>query len=184
MKKAAFSLVEIVLALGIIGIALLAIFGLFGTALRSNSETLSQQEVLGLSRSFTDFLRSTNSGAGFTNVYDWVRNPSNAPELYSFALSNGVFTNGVFGTSLSSTSIEGRPGRLYRMVIGLSPNLPIRPAGTNIQRPVPSDLPANPGSYTNDAALGVQVRAFMVGATGVPLSSLQPVFTYDTTVFR
>lgn len=184
MNKAGFSLVEIVLAVGIIGVALLAIFGLFSTALRSNAETMSQQEVLGLSRSFTDFLRSTNGGAGFTNVYGWVRNPSSAPEVYAFAMTNGVFTNGIIGSSMTEDVIGRRPGRLYRMVLSLSPNMPIQSGGTNIMRPLADNLPANVAAYTNDALLAVQVRAFVVGGPGVPLTNLTPVFTYDTTVFR
>lgn len=68
----AFSLIEIVLAVGIISIALLAIFGMFSVSLRSSAETLSQHEVTGITRSLNDFLSSPRYGAGFASISNWL----------------------------------------------------------------------------------------------------------------
>ncbi len=183
--RAGFSLIEIVLAVGIVSIALLAIFGLFGTSLRSNAETLSQHEFMGVTRSFGDYLHATNGGAGFSNVFNWVKTPATAPEIYSFAMTNGSFTNGL-GTDPAFLAAAGqRPGRLFRLALALSPNMPLRDSsGSVISRPSASDLPATAASYTNEAVLALQIRAFSVPAPGVTITNLQPVFTYDTTIRR
>ncbi len=184
-QEKGFSLVEIVLAVGIISIALLAIFGLFGTSLRSNAETLSQHEFMGVTQSFGDYLHATNGGTGFGNVFNWVKSPGSAPEIYSFAMTNGSFTNGLVTDPAFLTAMAQRPGRLFRMTIALSPNMPIRDStGNVIARPSVSDLPASAATYTNEAVLAIQVRAFSVPSPGVSVTSLQPVFIYDTTVRR
>lgn len=184
-SKQGFSLIEIVLAVGIVSIALLAIFGLFGTALRSNAETLSQHEVLGVTRSLSDFLHATNGGAGFSNVFSWIKTPAAAPEIYSFATTNGAFTNGLGNDAAFSAAAGQRPGRLFRMEISLSPNMPIRNFSGNVTAaPAVSDLPADPAAYTNEAVLALQVRAFSVPSVGAALTNLQPVFTYDTAIRR
>jgi type II secretory pathway pseudopilin PulG len=183
--RGGFSLIEIVLAVGIVSLALLAIFGLFGTALRSNAETLSQHEFLGVTRSFGDYLHATNGGAGFTNVFDWVKSPDSAPDLYSFAMTNGSFTNGLGSDPAFMAAAGQRAGRLFQMKVFLSPNMPLRNAAGNvIARPSVSDLPANAAAYTNDAALALQVQAYSVPAPGVTITNLQPVVTYDTTIRR
>jgi len=179
----AFSLVEIILAVGIISIALVAIFGMFGTSLRSNSETISQEEVLGLNRSFSDYLRSTN--VGFSNVFGWVKATGTDPGIFAFVQTNGQITNGLGSDAAFVAVTSARSGRLFRSVIDLSPNMPLRQAnGTLIARPVAADLPATAGLFTNDAALAVQVRVFSVSSAGAVVTNLQPVLIYDTAVFR
>ncbi len=187
--KAGFSLVEIVLALGIVSVSLLAIFGMFGAALKTNNETISQQEVLGMTRSFNDFLRATNAsgGGGFTNVYPWIVNTNNQPRLMAFVMTNGIITNG-FATNSTFRSVASDPrqrqGRLYEMKLSLSPNMPLRQAnGSLIARPQASDLPATAAAYTNDAMLAIQVSAHVVPSVDAIVTN-QPVFTYETTLSR
>ncbi len=181
--RRAFSLIEIVLAVGIMSIALVAIFGMFGTSLRSNAETISQHEVLGLSRSLSDFLRSTN--AGFSNVFTWVKDVNSDPGIYAFIQSNGVITNGLGTDTSFVAAASSRSGRLYRSVLLLSPNMPLKQAdGSVITRPMAANLSATSAGFTNDAALAVQVRFYAVPSPGVAVTNLQPVFTYDTAVLR
>ncbi len=119
-----FSLVEIVLALGILSFALVAIFGLVGQALRSNTETISQHEVVGLSRGLADFLRSTNGGAGFSKTFDWVKTPSSQPEIYGFASSNGIVTNALGSTPGLTILAAGRSSRLFRYALAFRRTCP------------------------------------------------------------
>lgn len=178
-----FSLIEIVLAVGIISISLVAIFGLFGTSLRSNSETIAQHEVLGLSRSLSDFLRSTN--AGFSNVYSWVKDPNSDPGIYSYLQTNGQITNGLGSDAGFSGAATSRGGRLFRSILTLSPNMPLRQSdGSLIARPSAANLPASAAGFTNDAALAVQIRVYSVPSSNYPPTNLQPAFTYDTAIFR
>jgi prepilin-type N-terminal cleavage/methylation domain-containing protein len=183
--RSGFSLVEIILAVGIIGVAMLAIFGLFGTSLRTNAETLAQHEFLGMSRSVRDFLASTNTGAGFTNVFGWVRDTNSQPEIYSFTQTNGVVTNGLGSNAAFVTATTSRGGRLFRLRLTLSPNMPLlTSSGTLVARPSVGDLPASAASFTNNAVLPVRVQAFSVPATGTTLQNTSPAFSYDTVVPR
>jgi hypothetical protein len=56
----AFSLIEVVLALGVVAIALVGIFSLFSTSLRTNRETTDRQEGIDLHRVVDAGLRDTN----------------------------------------------------------------------------------------------------------------------------
>jgi len=184
-NKAGFSLVEIVLAVGIVSIALLAIFGMFGAALRSNAETLSQHEVMGVTRSSADFLQATNGGAGFTNVFNWVKTPASAPEMYAFATANGTFSIGLGSNGTFMDEADRRPARLFRLALALSPNMPIRDAANNlIAKPSVSDLPASAAAYTNDAVLALQIKAYAVPNPDVTTNNFTPVFTYETAIRR
>ena len=49
----AFSLIEVVLALGVVAIALVGIFSLFSTSLKTNRETTDRQEGIDLHRAST-----------------------------------------------------------------------------------------------------------------------------------
>ena len=161
---AAFSLIEVVLAVGIVSFALVAIFGMFSVSLRSSSETISQHEVTGMTRSFNDFLRSTNPASGFSNVSAWL---ASDPGIFCCATTNGAYTNGL--SNAITDSLGTRSGKLYRMVVSLSSNAPgissIADAATN-------------------AMIPIQVKVYAVPTVGTPLANLQPVFTYDTAIFR
>ncbi len=183
LRLRGFSLIEIVLAVGIISISLVAIFGLFGTSLRSNSETIAQHEVLGLSRSLLDFLRSTN--AGFSNVYSWVKDPNSDPGIFSYLQTNGQITNGLGSDARFSGAAASRGGRLFRSILSLSPNMPLRQSdGSVLARPSAANLPASAAGFTNDAALAVQIRVYSVPSSNYSPTNLQPAFTYDTAIFR
>lgn len=163
VKSAAFSLIEVVLAVGIVSFALLAIFGMFGVSLKTSTDTISQHEVLGMTRSLNDFLRSTNPASGFSNASNWI---GSDPGIYCFVTTNGRFTNAV-GIQDSDAS---RSGRLFRAVLSLSPNAP----GISSL----SDVATN-------AIIPLQVRFYAVPSVGLTnLSNLQPVYTYETAISR
>lgn len=161
----AFSLVEVVLSLGIVSFALLAIFAMFGSSLRSVSETISQQEVLGITRTLGDFLGSTNAsyGVGYSTVSNWVAAPDSAPGLFAFVTINGTVTMG------SSSADTNRGGRLFRIVPTLSSNVPGITGA--------ADLASN-------AFIPLQVKIYEVPAAATDISRLMPFFTYETSVFR
>ena len=163
---AGFSLIEVVLAVGIVSFALLAIFGMFGVSLKTSADTISQQEVAGMTRSLGDFLRSTNPSTGFSNVSNWI---GNDPGIYCFVATNGTITNGLGTDSGFVSGTSSRSGRLFRAVLSLSPNA----AGiSNL-----ADVAAN-------AVIPLQVRFYSVPSAGLSVSNLQPVYTYDTAISR
>lgn len=179
---------EVVLAIGIVSFALLAVFGLFGNALRSKAETLSQQEVLGLTRSLPSGLTNapvvTNTN-GFAEVYGWVKQTNTLPEILGFLDTNGIFRFGRASDPTFLSTASGRRGRLFRIVPALSPNMPMRRAdGTFQARPAPSDLPGDVAGLTNHARLPLQISIYEVGAPGLTLSNRIPILTYDATLGR
>ena len=163
---AGFSLIEVVLAVGIVSFALLAIFGMFGVSLKTSADTISQQEVAGMTRSLNDFLRTTNPATGFSNVSNWI---GNDPGIYCFVATNGTITNGLGTDSGFVSGTSSRSGRLFRAVISLSPNAP---GITSL-----ADVATN-------AILPIQVRFYSVPSAGLSVSNLQPVYTYDTAISR
>lgn len=185
-RKAGFSLVEIVLAVGIVSIALLAIFGMFGSSLQSNAETLSQHEVMGVTRSSVDFLQATNEGAGFTNVFGWVKTPSSAPEIYAYAAANGTFDIGLGSDEAFMGAADQPTARLFRLVLALSPNMPLRDVSGKLipGRPSISDLPESAADYTTNAVLALQIKAYSIPDPAADITKFQPIFTYDTTIRR
>ena len=164
ISAAAFSLIEVVLAVGIATFAMVAIFGMFSVSLKSSAETISQHEVAGMTRSFGDFLRSTNPASGFSNVSNWI---GADPGLFCFAATNGAYTNGL--SNSISDSITNRSGKLYRMIIGLSSNAPGITSMADI---------------STNAFIPLQVKVYMVPSVGVSVTNLQPVFTYETSISR
>ncbi len=163
---AGFSLIEVVLAVGIVSFALLAIFGMFGVSLKTSADTISQQEVAGMTRSLNDFLRTTNPATGFSNVSNWI---GNDPGIYCFVATNGTITNGLGTDSGFVSGTSSRSGRLFRAVLSLSSNAP---GITSL-----ADVATN-------AILPIQVRFYSVPSAGLSVSNLQPVYTYDTAISR
>lgn len=181
-----FSLVEVVLAIGIVSFALMVIFGLFGNSLRTQAETVSQQEALGLSRSLPGALVTnpvTTTTDGFAEVCGWVKSGT-APEILAFMNTNGAFRIAQAG-NFTASEIANRGGRLFRIVPSLSPNMPmVAGNGSMIPRPSPSDLPDDPANFTNSARLPLQIQIFEVATPGLPIENRAPVLTYDTAIGR
>lgn len=169
--RSAFTLVEVVIAVGIVGLSLLSIFALFGSSLRSASETVSQQEVLGITRSIGDFLRSgTSSGMGYTTVLNWVSSNSD-PGLYALITSDGAVTSGLktsTNITAAANSPSARAGRLFRLVPALSLNVP----------------GVTSSNLADQAFIPLQVQIYVVPTMETSISGLTPVFTYETSVFR
>ncbi len=169
----AFSLVEVVIAVGIVAFSLLAVFAMFGSSLRSVSETVTQHEAPIITRSLGEFLSSTNPayGVGYTIVSNWVANNSD-PQLFALVLSNGTVTNG-FGTNDNfknlANSLTNRSGRLYRIVPTLSTNVP----GIT-----------NAANLASNIIIPLSVKIYEVPTLEASTNKLLPVLIYETSVTR
>lgn len=69
-RISAFSLVEVVLAIGILAFAAITILGLFGQLYRSDEHVAEMRAAVGAANSLRDHLQNE---AGFATVYDWAR---------------------------------------------------------------------------------------------------------------
>jgi len=75
-RKAAFTLVEVTLALGVTAFCLLAIFGLLPIGLRSNQATLEQTAANGILTAVAADLRATPSTSGSSQQFGIIIPPN------------------------------------------------------------------------------------------------------------
>jgi uncharacterized protein (TIGR02598 family) len=102
-SHAAFSLVEIVIALGIASFCLVALLGLFPTGLKSAKNTTDQTAAATLLNTIALDLRSTPPGSGNSPLMGIAIGNTNTTNF--FLTENGVMTN-------SSTALAVRYGVL------------------------------------------------------------------------
>ena len=201
-----FSLVEVVLAIGVVSFALLAIFALFSTSLQNDAQVVDEVEALSATKALPAFLQAQ----GFVIVYNWVASSTNPspvksgataaspPFLYAYnlpAVSTAISNNdaGQSFISLSppptsgATAVTNRQGRLFGIYLTVSPNMPVgtvsfpTPGTLTGFSPTPSPSPAT-GGYP-EGALAVQVKVFAVSQVGVvPQAGAFPILTYDIAV--
>lgn len=152
----AFSLIEVVLAIGIVSFALLTIIGLFGGMMKSSGDNTQRREMT----EAVDSLRSHLDATNFASAYDWTKAGKEFLYVTYKAGSNGVpdpASQTVIGlwTNADATGLEAyepaRSGRWLRAKLSVSPS---NPGGTN--------LPAV-GAYTR-ASLFVLAEIFPVAA--------------------
>lgn len=67
-RSAAFSLVEVVIAIGVASFALVTIFGLFGGLMKTSGENIARREIV----ESVDALRKLLQNQDFATSYDWI----------------------------------------------------------------------------------------------------------------
>ena len=203
----AFSLVEVVLALGITSVALLAIFAMFSSPLQSNQAIVEQQEVLGIARALPIWLQDQLAKSGtISTIYSWVQSPvaptASAP-IYAYCLpvasgsqmapnapAQVVLCSGADATSMANS--DKRQGRLFSIYLVISPNCPIEISGTTVAKPVTGNLPADGGAYIlgntsaipprGNPALAIQARIYAIQNANARPGNAIPSLTYDAII--
>ncbi len=179
--RGAFTLVEVVLAIGVFSVAGISSVALFSTIINGASAVTARDNAIRLNGALEGALQSQT----FTNVYGWYTNASGSvPEVYAYtylatpptgialvatndpaAVAQGSDPSaGVAKVRLTpSIRAVGDPalaqelaavqGKVYRVKFGLSP-----------ANPIPStQMPATSGSYTNAAVLALTAQFYVVG---------------------
>lgn len=171
----AFSLIEVVLALGVVAIALVGIFSLFSTSLKTNRETTDRQEGI-------DLHRVVDAGLRDTNVVDDLEKLNG--DIYAGAAGSQrefyIFTT------------QGEAGWSACMTNTLRPLPPLPPPGGilyHVSVTACSNAPTNvfPASeWTNWPGLPVSVRIHSmpnIAARGA-LTNNPPVSVFDLIIPR
>lgn len=130
-----FSLVEVVLAIGIVSFALLAVMGIFGGLMKSSDENTQRREIA----EAVDSLRRELRQSDFETAYQWVRE---GKTLYYLAYHagdsnipdpNSPHVAGKWFESPPVTNLAlmeaARSGRWVRAQLKVSPS---NPGGTNL----------------------------------------------------
>ncbi len=202
-----FSLIEVVLAVGVVAFAIIAIIALFGSSLESSRQVTDEDEALGIVRALPAFLQQQ----GFNTVYGWIvassTTPTGAATLYGYnivptplnattAVADSAQMAVIYSStnpSLTSgaTAYQTRAGRLFAIQLSMSPNMAIHsgtaPNASIITQPTASQLPSSSASY-GESILPVHASLYSIGAVLSGTNSIPagapPVFSYDTAVSR
>ncbi|WP_269526665.1 type IV pilus modification PilV family protein [Coraliomargarita parva] len=136
-----FSLIEVVLALGIFLVTILALVGLLGPTLKNVDEVEATDEVSSVVNTLNAFLHSSpdiaKDASKFDAIYNLVKNNDYA-EIYVFRAYNTNNTavdlqigfseaaNGTVGTNslLQTSSFADAAGPIYRIILTASPVTP------------------------------------------------------------
>ena len=136
------SLIQVVLAVGVVAFAIISVLALFGESLQSGRQVTDEDEALGIARALPAFLQAE----GFNTVYGWLQTPGSAPAIYGYNISptalaatSGTYTaqQAVICTSAdtfltgTSSGYSARLGRLFEITLTLSPNMPIHSSTTS-----------------------------------------------------
>jgi type II secretory pathway pseudopilin PulG len=208
-KPTGFSLVEVVLALGITSFALLVIFAMFNSPLQLSSAITEQQEAVGIARALPGWLKDqVQNQHNFPGIYGWVQTPvatTATPAIYAFCLpSVGAATSPnaparvVVCNATDSTSMAGassRQGRLFGIYLTISPNYPVETTGGTVASPGTASLTgfADYKAYIlgnttitpthGNPMLAVQAAIYALpGTTATPGKTAYPSLTYDVVI--
>ena len=138
----AFSLIEVVLAIGIVSFALLTIIGLFGGIMKTSGDNTQRREMT----EAVDSLRAQLNGTNFDTAYGWAQSGKEFLYLTYKADTNGnpsanADTVAGMWTNADAAGLDAyepaRSGHWLRAKLGISPS---NPGGTN--------LPAVSTNYT------------------------------------
>ncbi|MEI6033894.1 MAG: hypothetical protein WCS65_06385 [Verrucomicrobiae bacterium] len=130
----AFSLIEVVLAIGVVSFALLTIIGLFGGMMKTSGDNTQRREMV----EAVDSLRSFLNASGFEATYGWATAGTNLLYLTYHAGANGdpdTNSQTVAGrwTNANASGLDAyeaaRAGHWLRARLSVSPS---NPGGTNL----------------------------------------------------
>jgi type II secretory pathway pseudopilin PulG len=168
-----FSLVEVVMAVGIVSFALLAIVGLFGTVIGKAGDNAERRSML----EAVDTMRGYLLNNDFTNVYNWAKTGTNEFVFVAYRADDngnpnkdGKRTLGTWMPANAANTSDyelARVGSWVKARIGVSP---ANPSGTN--------LPAQATDYTS----GVLAVLVQMDSVAQPVQKLPDVPRIQTTI--
>ncbi len=205
-----FSLIEVVLAIGIFLVTVLALVGLLGPTLQSVDEVEKIDETSSVVNTVNAFLQSSPDinpgGSKFNAIYNAVKSGNYATIfVYRYFTNNGdeesidlavgfsPRESDVDRKSFVEQSFADAAGPIYRIVLSASSVTPVshRSAGrTNNVYILNKSLDAYPEGYF---AMEVRIfsedppgpnRIFITEDSLENLSQIEPIFTYNTAIVR
>ena len=208
-----FSLIEVVLAIGIFLVTVLALVGMLGPTLQSVDEVEKTDEIASVVNTVNAFLQSspdivnssaTSSVSKFDAIYDAVENNGYATVFVFRSYEDSVSTDielivGFLGETdalLVASDFANTAGPIYRVVLSASsvtPEAELNDRNADGIYTLKNSLAAYPEGY-----FAMEVRIFALESDiayalrgSVPadlnagsLKDLEPLFTYNTAVVR
>jgi type II secretory pathway pseudopilin PulG len=206
-----FSLIEVVLAIGIFLVTVLALVGMLGPTLQSVDEVEKTDEIASVVNTVNAFLQSspdivsaTSSGSKFEAIYNAVKNNGYATVFVfrSYEDSNSTDIELIVGflgetdARLLASDFANTAGPIYRVVLSASSVTP--EAELNDRNGDGIYTLKNPLATYPEGYFAMEVRIFALETDiadarrgSVPadldagsLKDLEPLFTYNTAVVR
>lgn len=168
VRRSGFSLIEVVLAIGIFLVTVLALVGLLGPTLQSVDEVEKNDEIASVVNTVNAFLQNSPdiapNGSKFDSIYNAVADQNFATifvfRKYTTAASSDVelevgFVSGEVGvdstSTVANTDFSNAAGPIYRVVLTPSSVLPA-PAGDE-EKYRSAVRSTSTGTYTLNASL-------------------------------
>jgi len=211
-NRRGFSLIEVVLAIGIFLVTVLALVGLLGPTLQSVDEVEKTDEVASVVNTVNAFLQNSPAignatNSKFNNVFNAVAIDGHATifvfRAYRTANSEDLIlrvgfakneTVGDVSASISPLDFEDAVGNIYRVVLSLSS---VTPESLRSPRNANEIYMLNDTDVANypEGYFAMELRIFAEDAPGPnmtfesttdleALAELDPLFTYNTAVVR
>lgn len=164
-NQAAFSLVEVTLAIGIVAFALLAILGLIPIGQTSTRDATDDTRTSLIGRDVSARVRAVlNSSTGFANASTTFPSPPTGPNFY-YTNEGTFFCNAAnLSTALANAKLNGEPLPNYAVTVIVGTNFanPLPNVSNSYLKPVAArigwPLDSN-GSVVGPVVAGVQANA-------------------------
>jgi uncharacterized protein (TIGR02598 family) len=210
-NKTGFSLIEVVLAIGIFLVTVLALVGLLGPTLQSVDEVEKTDEVSSIVNTVNAFLQNSDSistGSNFEAIFNAVadatidnpatlfvyqayRDNSEAVQL-KVGFEDSITVADATNASVTATNLADAAGTIYRVVLTPSSVIPL--ADRSATRSTSTDTYTLSTDYANygEGSFAMEVRiyaedpgpSFIYSKALTILKDEVPVFTYNTAVVR
>jgi type II secretory pathway pseudopilin PulG len=172
-RSSGFSLVEVVLAIGIVAIAIPSVLGVMAVFSSSSSATMGRGEAASAANSLQLYLSGKVTNLPFATVYGWTyaarQSPANAQVIYAFK-TNASQTDYSFSQVAPTGTIEGK---LLAAEI-LAPDTRILPSAA---------LVSNSALYTK-AYLPIKVSIYALSASAQPRTPATFVDSYPMVISK
>ena len=175
-KRGGFSLIEVILAMGVFTLAIVALIGLLAPTLSSVNDIVQSNRAISavgkINGYFENYRPRANNETAFDEIYDWVNDGGGTSNLYIFTWSNPDDASDqrmVVTDSMTNTSYDNRIQNLLSDSVGPILVASVKPAtfnafdtidgGSISSQPPGSPLPSNPDSYY-EGYLAMQVDIY------------------------
>lgn len=211
-RLSGFSLIEVVLAIGIFLVTILALVGLLGPTLQSVDEVEKTSEVASVVNTVNAFLQHSQEiapagSSKFDTLYDAVSSADHATlfvfRAYQDATSTAIIQAIGFSEDEGSINRSARvdaddavdfgnaAGSIYRVVLSASSALPADARSSARNTSGVYTLSKSIAAYT-EGSLAMEVRIFAedpgptfdASKTLAALATETPIFTYNTAIVR
>lgn len=142
LDQAGFSLVEVVIAIGVASFCLVVMLGLIPAGLNTNKDSSGETAAANIVRNISSDLRATAKTSTTTSLYS-----------ISFPSGSTPITNTFYFDESASTNSSNSPNSKYRATVVLTSNSPTITVWIGITWPAAASPSAAPGRYETVTAI-------------------------------